>query len=322
MKYLVAALCLTASQAAADLNALVNERILPGFAGFEEATKVLADQAAKECFGETTKTAYQAAFDAWMRVDHYRVGPSTTRIHEVVFWPDTRGFTPKALRTLINEQDPVINVDYSEVSIAARGLMSLDYLLYDADFAELRSVPYSCELMQAITSDLNLTAKNLVLGWTNYSTTLVSAAEGNDAFRNQKEAESLIYTQLVSGLEFAKNTRIGQPLGTLDKPRPKRAEAWRSGRPLRNILLLSEAIVGDAAVFYDDEINATENALTAVKESASRIKFPTLDGIGEPQDWLYLSILQERVGTLHDAIANEVGIGMGLSAGFNSSDGD
>ncbi len=322
MKYLVAAFCLISSQAAADLNSLVSDRIIPGFSGFEKATSALKEQVQTSCFGDDTKAAFHTAFDAWMNVDHYRVGPSTTRVHEVIFWPDSRGFTPKTLRTLISDQDQIVTSDYSEVSIAARGLMALEYLLYDDEFEALRQNEYSCDLIQAIASDLHLTASDLVSEWTNYATSLKTAADGNEVFRDQKEAEVLLYTQLISGLEFDKDTRISQPLGTFDKSRPKRAEAWRSGRSLRNILLGAKAIVADADALYGGDIQTTEAALEAINGAAERISAPNFSDITEPQNWLYLSILQDRFGSLHDAVANDVGVGMGLSAGFNSSDGD
>ncbi len=322
MKYLVPALCLISSQAAADLNSLVNDRIIPGFSSFEKATGALENQVRSSCFGADTMAAFHTAFDAWMSVDHYRVGPSTTRVHEVIFWPDSRGFTPKTLRNLISDQDQIVTSDYSEVSIAARGLMALEYLLFDEEFEASRQNDYTCGLIQAIANDLHLTAAALVGEWSNFATSLRTATNGNEIFRDQMEAEGLLYTQLISGLEFDKDTCIAQPLGTFDKPRPKRAEAWRSGRSLRNILLGASAIVSDADALYDGDTQTTEAALEAINDAAERIGAPNFSDITEPQNWLYLSILQDRFGSLHDAIANEVGVGMGLSAGFNSSDGD
>jgi len=67
-----------AAPALADVDEALNDHILPGYAGFAEATEDLAQAARNDCRAEALVPAFHTTFDAWMPVADLRLGPSET----------------------------------------------------------------------------------------------------------------------------------------------------------------------------------------------------------------------------------------------------
>ncbi|MBY6006519.1 imelysin family protein [Salipiger bermudensis] len=327
MRYsLLCCALLSATPAAAGVEEALSDHILPGFAGFAEAAEALAVTAEADCTAPALRRPWNASFDAWTAIGDVRMGPSETGALSVAFWPDARGFTPKTLTRLISSQEEV-GTDpgaFAEVSIAARGLFALERMLFDAEFSGYEAGSYACTLVQTMSADLANQAQALEAGWREgYADVLRSAgAEGNATYLSEDEALTALYTQVLSSLEFTADSRLGRPLGSFDRPRPTRAEAWRSERSLRNVRLYADAAGAFAHTLVDGELPLTEAALTRLHEVADRVADPALQDIEDPSARLRLEIVQQQVRALHDAIEQEVGVPLGLTPGFNSQDGD
>lgn len=331
MKRLLLTLSLVASlglvaPAAADVNAALETHILPGFADFAEAAEGLADSAAADCRPEPLAPAYHAAFDAWMAVADLRIGPSETGALSLSFWPDARGSTQRALAGMIADEDPVaFDVEgYADVSIAARGFFALDMVLFDPAFRDYGDDNYTCALVKAIAGDIARQAEALNRAWSGPFAALLRApgAEGNTLYLTEDEARRAIYTQVLASLEFTANSRLGEPLGTFERLRPARAEARRSGRPLRNAMLATEAAYALVTAFAGEPLPRTEAAMESVRAAATRIEDPAFQDVTDPQTRLRVEVLQQAVRGLHAAIATEVGAPLGIAPGFNAQDGD
>lgn len=328
MKHLAAmALVLGLSTpAAAGVDEALDRHILPGFDTFAAAAGALAQSAEADCRAASVRPAFQAAFDAWMPVADLRLGPSETGALSVAFWPDARGFTGRTLARLIADEDPVAHdpQSYADVSIAARGLFAIEMLLYDPAFADYAAGSYTCALVTTIAADLNRQAGALSDGWAgSFADTLRTAGEaGNATYLTGDEAIRALYTQILSSLEFTADQRLGRPMGTFDRPRPARAEAWRSGRSLRNAVLAAGAARDLAAALADWELPATDAALARVHEAATVIDDPAFQTVTDPQARLHVEILQQAIRSLRDAIEAGIGVRLGIAPGFNSQDGD
>ena len=314
-----------AAPALGGVEEALNDHILPGFERFAGTTEDLELAAREDCRAGALRPAFQTSFDAWLSVGDLRFGPSETGALSVAFWPDPRGFTLRSLGRLIAEEDPVADdVDgYAEVSIAARGLFALEMLLFDPEFAGYGQGSFTCRLVATIAADLDAQADALVAAWTDFSEALRTAGEaGNASYLSEEEAVRAIYTQILSSLEFTTNQRLGQPMGTFDRPRPARAEARRSERSLRNVILAAEAAHGLATALADWELPESDAALDLVREAAARIEDPAFQDITGSQARLRVEVLQQAVGSLNAAIQTEIGARLGIAAGFNSQDGD
>ncbi|MEM6759142.1 MAG: imelysin family protein [Pseudomonadota bacterium] len=309
-----------------DLEAIVEDHVLAGYADLSASTRALetASQATCDPGDAGLQAAYHDAFDAWVRVSHLRFGPSETdtRAFALAFWPDPRGSTPKTLATLIRDADPVVEdaADFATVSVAARGFYALEYLLFDAQFTAGDAPDYRCALVRAIARDVAGNSSAIEADWTGGYAALL-AMPGNDTYRTEAEAAQQLFTALTTGLEFTENMRLGRPLGTFERPRPNRAEARRSERSLRNVVLSLEATQALAAQLSGGSAAVAADYERAL-ERAAALDDPTLAGVADPAQRFRVEALQSAVTTIRRTLLEDVGPSLGVTAGFNSLDGD
>lgn len=304
--------------------------ILPRFAQLAGTTESLATTAQIECTPDSNnlRAAYGAAFDSWISASHLRFGPTETddRAFAMAFWPDTKGFTPKALSRLIGAEDYAVDSpeSYAETSIAGRGFLALERMLYDPAMAEQGSAEYRCALIRAITTDIDQNAEAMNADWQTYAPNLTQP-DGNSPYRSGDEAMQELFRALTTGLEFTADTRLGRPLGTFERPRPNRAEARRSERSLRHVELSLIALRDLAArlSFDHPEIAADlDAAFSRAIDRARSLDDPALAGVATPQGRIRIEALQQSINDIREITSTELGPTLGISAGFNSLDGD
>jgi predicted lipoprotein len=316
-KWLALAMVL-AGPARADVAEAVRGHVLPGYAQFAEAAEALA--AVKTCDPEALRPAYQAAFDAWMGVAHLHLGPieEDGRGLAIAFWPDPKGLGWKHQQALLagGALDPAA---FAEQSVAARGFFALERLIYPA--GELPGDP--CPLIRATTGDLARVAEEVREGWAGgYADLVLTAGEpGNGVFLTADEARQALFTQLVTGLEFDADARLGRPLGTFERPLPDRAEAVASGRSLRNLVLSLQALRGLAGTLSGD-VPKSLAAFDAAIAAAEGLGDPVFAGVADPGGRLKVEILQQKVRALREVVIAELGGQLGVDVGFNAADGD
>ncbi|MCE0505932.1 imelysin family protein [Roseivivax sp. GX 12232] len=325
---LTAALCLAAAPALAGVAEVVDDHVLPATAAFAEATAVLEGAAAADCRGEALRPAYQDAFDAWLGISHLTLGPleeDGTGL-AIGFWPDARGMVGRTVARLVADEDPVARdtEGFSEVSVAGRGLFALERLLYDEAFAGYGADDYACTLAKAIAADLARMGGAVDAAWReDFAQTLKTAgAEDNSRFLDDREAAQALYTALATGLDFTAQQRLGRPMGSFEAPKPQVAEARRSDRPLRNVVLSLEALRELAMTLSDAPIPRTEAAFDRALETARTLDDPRLAGVAEPAGRLRVEALQTEIRAVTRAAAEEIAPALGVSVGFNSADGD
>ncbi|KZX92835.1 MULTISPECIES: imelysin family protein [unclassified Sulfitobacter] len=324
---LTATFLLTAAPALAGVSEVINDHALPGTARFASATAALDAAAQADCTDTALRPAYQEAFDAWMGIAHLTLGPleEDGRGLAIAFWPDTRGMVGRSVARLVAEEDPIATSgEYAEVSIAARGLFALERLLYDDDFAGYGAESYSCALARAMAADLAVLGREVDTAWReDFATTLSSAGEaGNSRFLSPREASQALYTALATGLEFVADQRLGRPMGSFDAPKPQVAEARRSGRSLRNVVLSLEALRDFARTLSDQPTPKTDAAFDRALIAARGLEDPVFAGVADPISRIRVEALQNDVRAIAEAVGAEIAPALGVSVGFNSADGD
>jgi predicted lipoprotein len=327
MKYILALITtLAATPVFADVTQTVDQHILPGYAAFDKAADDLARTARDDCSVRAVRPAWHATFDAWMQVSHLKFGPveDAGRSVSIAFWPDTRGAGPRALAALIADADPVIETPQgtAQISIAARGLFALEYLLFEDQFADAGS--YGCALMRALTADLAAMAQETHTAWVSDHAALLrrAGAIGNPVYLSAREGTQILFTSLITGLEFTADQRLGRPMGSFERPRPKRAENWRAGRSLRNVVLSLEALRDLTVNLAQGEAPLTLAAFDKALKLAGTLDDPTLASVSVPQGRFKIEVLQQAVNAIQTAALSEIGAALGVSPGFNSADGD
>ncbi|MCL4066567.1 imelysin family protein [Pseudomonas sp. GX19020] len=325
------ALICGAGPALADLSQAVDTVMLPGFATFAKATTALEEQTEShfaesggQCDPTTLRPAFNKAFDAWMAVSWLHFGPSEEggTALAIRFWPDPKGLGAKAQRGLLLGDPASLEPElFAKQSVAARGLTGLERLLYPGE----PPAADPCPLLRATVKDLARLASVLDAGWTGdqgFAQLLLRAgSDGNTRFFTRNEALQAVFTQLMGGLEFIADQRLGRPLGEEDKPRPERAEARASGRATRNILLELQAIRRLTAALEPDAagtIAAMDRAIVA----AGKLDEPELAGVSDPERREKILEVQRLVRSARAIALSEMAPALGVGLGFNSQDGD
>jgi predicted lipoprotein len=335
---LVLLLCLASPLAAQDkadvLADIVDGHILPRVEAAAATAGTLAGVAATDCTADAPalRAAYDAAFDAWIAASHLRFGPALddNRMFALGFWPDTRGAAPRALAALIAAEDPM-GADpaaYAEVSVAARGFHALDLLLFDEALSVEGAPAYRCTLVGTIAADIAATTAAIRDGWTGgYAESLRAAGTpGNALYPTEDDALRALLGAATTELQFTSDVRLGRPLGTFEQAYPARAEAWRSGRSLRNVEV-SVANAGDfgrrLAVLAGPEVAAKiDSQLGRIETVAGRIDDSALAGVATPQGRFRIEALQTEIDALRLTLGNDLAPALGIAAGFNALDGD
>lgn len=322
MRALAVSLCLMTSPALADFPDTVTDHILPGYQALAETTATLAAKSAATCESQALQPAFHAAYDAWMGVQHLRFGPIETdgRVLSILYWPDPKALGAKAQMALLQGDPAKLAPDmFSEQSVAARGLLALERLLYPD--APLPGDP--CPLIRATTADLARTTAAVLADWQGgFANVLTTAGEaGNTTFLTRPEARQVLFTQLATGLEFLEDQRLGRPLGSFDAPHPERAEARASGRSQRNVVLALQAMRQMVDTLTPDApqtIAAFDHAI----HLAMALDDPDFAGVVDPSARLKLEILQQSVGRIRELVASELAPELDVGIGFNAADGD
>lgn len=327
MRKIALILALLPLPAGAGVQETIADHIIPAAEEFSIATKALAQAAAKDCTAKALQPDYQRAFDAWMGMSHLSFGPLETdgRALAIEFWPDPRGMVSRTVSGMIADIDPAVDdpAEFATVSIAGRGFMALEQLLYEDDLSGYGPDDYACRYARAISDDLNRVAHDILADWSDHAELMTSAGDGDNAhYLSADEVTQTLYTSLLTTLEFNADQRLGRPLGTFERPRPTRAEAYRSGRSLRNLTLSLSALYDLAGTMFDRDMPVTDRSFETVLETARSLDDPIFAGVEDPQSRLKIEILQQQVRAARDAVSAEIGGELGLSAGFNSRDGD
>lgn len=310
---------------------VVNSHILPRFQMLADQTQRLAGAAAADCNAKSAalRSAYGDAFDAWISASHLRFGPSEAndRAFALAFWPDSRGATPRALAGLISEQDPIAATggDYGQVSIAARGFYAMEYVLYDDTLMSASDAPYHCQLVQTISADMATTARHIFEDWqSTYADIMVNPSDAG-IYRSDDEVLQEIFKSLSTGLQFTAEARLGRPLGTFARPRPTRAEAWRSGRSARHVMLSLTALRDLALRLAGDDADLAGKLDAGFDRASSQLHAlgdPIFAGVARPQTRLKIEVLQQSIEAIRTTVRAELGPKIGVAAGFNALDGD
>lgn len=331
-KISIALICMAHSAMAdqAIVGRFLDEHALPAFDQLDRSAANLAEVSATHCDGQSPEflAAYGQAFDAWVGVSHIRVGPSEEedRAFALAFWPDTKGFTVKSLNALITAADPVVYEPegFASISIAARGFYALEFLLFDAGFQDDETATYRCDLVRAIVHEIHQNAAAIKWGWQGYQDVLrVPSADG--PYKDDTEALREVFKALHTGLQFTSDARLGRPLGTFERPRPRRAEAWRSERSARHVQLALVASYELALMLAIDEPLITQSLQAAYDRAidlVEQIDDPAFAGVADPAGRFRVEILRQAVDRIREIVTLELAPALGVTAGFNSLDGD
>lgn len=307
MKALAITLLLALPAAAQSIGDTVDDVIRPGYDQFAAKAHALADA------GCDAKAQFNDAFDAWMQVQHYNMGPAAAdgRLLAINFWPDPKGFVRRHQSALFDK----VPADMSNQSVAARGFPAIERLLYEFPGQH-------CDLLAVTTADLARIADEMADEWGPFGDYL-RAPMGPDApenapYLNGKEVRQALFTQLATGLENLSDHRIGDPLGKDGQMQPDRAEAAASGRSFRNV---AQSLIGLEALAkkLDTDGHKAPAAIAHARDLAEGLEGSAWD---DPAARPRIEALAQALHEAREAALSEIGAKLAVNVGFNAADGD
>ena len=168
-------------------------------------------------------------------------------------------------------------------------------------------------------------SQDILADWEPDYTDVMLTPSADGKYRSDEEVLQELLKALSAGLEFTGDTRLGRPLGTYDRPRPTRAEAYRSGRSARNVMLSLQSLENLADLLAGDDVELAQS-LDAGFERAqsllSDLNDPVFAGVSEPQSRLKVEVVQQSVSAIRTVVREQLGPTLGVAAGFNALDGD
>lgn len=336
-----------------QLNITISERhILPGYEALLAAGKTLHTGVDAFCAqpGQTglekAQAAFHTAMDAWMGVQHIRIGPAeqSQRNFRLQFWPDRRGIAARHLRTLLAKGDrSVLTADtFPTISVAVQGFPAMERLLFGESAQKLlagNEADYRCAVLQAIAGNVENIAQGILDDWrgpAGFGHIIETAWEGNSRYIDNREALRDLFKGFHGGLETVYALKLLPVLGKeLAKARPRRAESWRSARSLRNIAVniavLQKLYTGDGAIAgyiltRDPENDALDDDIRAAFDRTARaidaIGMPLSAAVADPAARPRVEELAIAVHELSQQVSGPLADALDIGLGFNARDGD
>lgn len=346
----LAAVLLLAKPTAAEVafsdlaGALAREHVIPAAETFEATAGRLESVVAEGCDDQASaQAAFHETMDAWMAMQHIGFGPITylRRDSRLYFWPDKTNALGKQLGRALRDGKPEL-LDAEALgkgSVALQGLPALERLLFPAK-ALAGDPTFHCAFAGAIATNIATIARGLLKDWRDgdspYAVLIERADRDDTLFEDSREVVGLFLRSLDQGLLVVDEFRLGRPLGAAGgRPKPRRAESWRSARSGRNVTLvlaaLSELAAPDDGGGFAGLLEAAGEAdlaerlrsqMAATREAAAPIGDTLADAVEDPARRSALEALRAKVRETRALVSAEVAPTLGITIGFNSLDGD
>jgi predicted lipoprotein len=286
------------------------------------------------------RAGYTQVADAWARAQIVKTGPISLflRYERFAYWPEARNATQRALDALLASRDPKTLTPESLAtnSVAGQGLTALERLLYEgADPANALRAPgpageRRAQVGYAISRNLNIIAQDVLREWTapDGVRAAIAANKGwRNLFADSNEAVRLLLTDLVGAFRLMHDVKLLPVLGAnIDAARPRLAEAWRSGRPARD-LRLNLLSAHDMASAFAGGLPAPRKARVEAQFPPAEKALNTLpadlgEAAADPARRAKVEAARDAVKKAQTALADMLSADLGITLGFNALDGD
>ena len=137
-------------------------------------------------------------------------------------------------------------------------------------------------------------------------------------------ARAALATDIVTAFEVIEDRKIRTVLGkSRAGAKPRLAEAWRSGRSLRNIELNLTALLAIAAIAAEEapETPILPSAVETAREAAAALK-GDIGAFASGGERGAVILLLDAVFAAGQSAKTEIPAALGVTVGFSSTDGD
>ena len=336
---LFAALTTNAASAAngpagVQARALWHSGIQAGYDALAERARTFATAAGDYCAAPNpdhraqAEQAWREAFVAWQAVRFVDFGPIETdnRAWQFQFWPDPKNLVARKARYLLSAGEPVSAAHLDQAGVAAQGFPMAEYLLFDDRFGDSdQALPAAtgCRLLGAVAGRIADNSQQLALDW---------RALRADYLATEAYHETTLRAGMTA-LAVLEERRLARPMGLAGNGKRSvyGADAWRSGTSLAAI---GATVQGVRAYYWPGLAHllteAGADALMARIEAqfqAVLAHYPALDQplaplLADDPAFARVQGLYVNVAQLVTLINDQAGSRLGVTRGFNASDGD
>ena len=325
--------------------AVVDRFIIPGYRALGVATQAqdeawmafVSNRAAGNF--QALRAAYNAACDAWANVQLVKTGPISLflRADRFAYWPEARNVTQRALDTLLKSNDPkdLSPEMLAHDSVAGQGLTALERILYEGDpegalKATGRDAIWRVAVGQGIAHNLAAIAREVVGEWTapdGVRAMIAANKAWKTIFTDSSEAARLLLTDLVSAFKLMHDVKLLPVLGAnIDAAKPKSVEAWRSGRPQRDLKLNLLSAQAMAKVFEEPIAPSHRAKIDGLFAAAAKAVDAVPSDMGEaaadPKRRQRVETARVAIKAVQAELAKTLPADLGITLGFNLLDGD
>jgi len=331
------------NETAAAISRTIDEIFQPSHQRFVEATRQLLESAEISCRDRSAQAVsrlradYESLISAFARIELYRMGPMTEQLRQnrLFYWPDKRRVGERQLRELLSSASSATLTEAAliEKSVALQGIPALERLLYSKNATEnLVDVQTSnCHVATIITQNLHSMATAMNEGWTDESGLVSSMRDptgDSRTFRNHQEVLQRLATLIVVGVDVVLDKKIQPLVG--DNVSVKNAPLWLSEQTVTMItenhhgirsLLIDSGLATDTGL--EDELQFEFRTVDSILEKLASLPSLTDEHTQLTRQTLSLTkALSAVVGGIQSTLNDRFVQRLGISAGFNSEDGD
>ncbi len=334
------------------MGGLVRTHILPRFEALASATADYADRLGRFAESPTAagleecRDAHRAVTDAWAGAQHLRPGPlmSDLRAERISYWPERPGLVQRQIAGFLNARDPKLLQPgaLARQSAAVQGLTVLERLLFDegvtvASFDGDDAKRYRGALAAAAARNLATITAGTRDGWKALEEPL-AAGQQTILGPDSGWAVNALFTAAITQVQIITDQKLLAPLGPgPGDARPAVAEATRSGRSIRNVVLNLEALrallLGEhggpgLATLLPDTADGTaarkalDESLLAAIRAAGAIPAPLTTAVGDPAKRKTVEGTLQAVKAVRTQLVDTVAPLLDITLGFNELDGD
>jgi predicted lipoprotein len=342
--------CVPASaQSYGEVNtALTGQVVVPAYQGYADAIARLPASLEALCASpdpqklEAAQQAWRAAMLAWQHAQPINFGPVVDQglAPQIEFWPDKHGTAGRQYNRALASRDPsLLEADQlTGKSVGLTSLVNLERLLFGKALLDPELGAYACGYAQAVARHQVDLADTLLEAWTGpggFRDVVLGAETGNDVFFSAYDPAAALYQAIADTVDGAIQVKLEPPMGEdIDSAHGKRAENWRSHLALPSVaanLETARALYGTAGAFGDlylslggdPEVDRQiRQGFDAALQTAQSIPLPLVEAVEDPAARAQVQQLIDQVKELREAIRGPVSTGLGMSLGFNATDGD
>lgn len=320
--------------ASVDINLTLGDQlIVPSFAKAAASSQAMASTVAGFCASPATaskadvQAAWKLAWKDWQAASVFQFGPMDDEQRlRIEFFPDERNLVEKQVDAMLAASTPPTEDTVEKGTAPIQGFPAVEYLL----FAQRTTTPNDCAALTAISAHLSRRLTQTSDAWATFAVNEF-AKSGDAGLQQLVEA---IKTEVVT----VRDNELGIPLGQKSGNAPQAALA-SSPYAQESIPAMQAELDTMAAILSGpngvgglaDRIREnggeqyTNNLLQLIqstRDELGRVQRPFGDAVvdNSRRQQLY-AIFDGSFKTLRDAI-NQLGPAVGVSTGFNATDGD